>query len=67
MKSSRTAAAMALLLAALLLVGISSCATGSTGAAWGVSVSGGYGPYGPYGLSGTPVGPAIGVGVYGRP
>ncbi len=68
MKSSRTAAAMGLLLAALALVGIFGCATGSTGAEWGVSVSGGgYGPYGPYGPYGTPVGPVIGVGVYGRP
>jgi hypothetical protein len=64
MKSSRTAAAMGFLLAALALVAISGCATSSAGAVWGVSVSGGYGPYGPYnpGLS-----PTVGVGVYGRP
>jgi hypothetical protein len=68
MKSSRTAAAMGLLLAVLVLLGISGCATSSAGAVWGVSVSDGYGPYGgPYGPYGPGGGTTISVGVYGRP
>jgi hypothetical protein len=70
MNSSRTAAAMAaaaigFLFMAFALLGSSGCTTATVGAGWGVSVSDG--PYGPYGPYGQPVGPVIGVGLYGRP